>query len=116
MVGRDAARRTAAAAPQAQAGQFIGDETCVACHETQGYTARAHGEGQRADAGGEVTRLRNLPRARREHSRVGDAAKIVNPAKLPPQRASETCATCHDRGSHALWAGSQHDSAQRRRA
>jgi DmsE family decaheme c-type cytochrome len=34
----------------------------------------------------------------------------MNPAKLAPQRASETCATCHDRSSHALWSGSQHDA------
>ena len=34
----------------------------------------------------------------------------MNPAKLTPQRASETCATCHDRSSHALWSGSQHDT------
>ena len=30
-------------------------------------------------------------------------------AQLKPQEASEYCVTCHDRGSHALFAGSQHD-------
>jgi DmsE family decaheme c-type cytochrome len=34
---------------------------------------------------------------------------IVNPSKLLGQRASEICTACHDRGTHALWSGSQHD-------
>jgi DmsE family decaheme c-type cytochrome len=28
---------------------------------------------------------------------------------MRPQEASTYCVTCHDRGTHALWTGSQHD-------
>ena len=104
-----AARTQAAAQPPA--GNFVGDDTCITCHETQAYKntthgrtfdkrtplatghgcESCHGSGQaHVDAGGDLT-------------------KILNPAKVSPERASEMCVTCHDRGQHALWDGSQHD-------
>jgi len=39
----------------------------------------------------------------------GDKSKILNPGKVEPRAASDMCTTCHDRGTHALWDGSQHD-------
>ena len=30
--------------------------------------------------------------------------------RLPPEEVSATCTTCHNRGEHAFWDGSQHDS------
>ena len=30
--------------------------------------------------------------------------------QLPPHEVSATCTTCHNRGEHALWYGSQHDT------
>jgi DmsE family decaheme c-type cytochrome len=35
---------------------------------------------------------------------------VKNPNKLPPEEVSATCTTCHSRGEHAFWEGSQHDS------
>jgi DmsE family decaheme c-type cytochrome len=29
---------------------------------------------------------------------------------MPPDAASAVCATCHNRGAHAMWEGSQHES------
>jgi DmsE family decaheme c-type cytochrome len=43
------------------------------------------------------------------HVDSGDPALIKNPGKMKPQEASQICATCHNRNSHALWDGSQHD-------
>jgi DmsE family decaheme c-type cytochrome len=39
----------------------------------------------------------------------GDKTKIVNPRNQNPRESSEICATCHDRATHALWTGSQHE-------
>ena len=35
---------------------------------------------------------------------------VKNLNKLPPQEVSATCTTCHNRGEHALWDGSQHEA------
>jgi DmsE family decaheme c-type cytochrome len=117
------ASRAAASAPgavsgstpaAAQAPGFVGDDTCVACHEAEGKSLRAtlHGNAQNARTpSAKVNQAcETCHGPGREHAESGDAAKIVNPAKLPPQRASETCATCHNRSTHALWSGSQHDT------
>ena len=39
----------------------------------------------------------------------GDTTLISNPANLEPVEGSATCTTCHNRGEHALWEGSQHE-------
>ena len=116
---RPAARAQAAgggaAAPNApQSAGFIGDDTCVACHESEGKSlgASLHGNARnvRTPSAKVNQACETCHGPGREHAESGDAAKIVNPSKLSPQRASETCATCHDRSGHALWSGSQHDT------
>ena len=58
--------RVALAAAQgatAQAGAgYVGEATCLGCHEDQAYKGTAHGRVQRADAGGEPG-VRKLPRS-----------------------------------------------------
>ena len=67
---------------------------------------------QRADAGGQAG-LRKLPWSGKEHVDAGgDKAKIINLKSLSPDHASQTCTTCHNRATHALWDGSQHDQRQ----
>jgi DmsE family decaheme c-type cytochrome len=104
------AKKTQIAKPApADPTQYVGEDTCLTCHETQKYhgahalktTSRTpaathgcescHGPGKAHVDGG------------------GDATKIIRLAQLMPQQSSEYCVTCHDRGTHALWSGSQHD-------
>jgi DmsE family decaheme c-type cytochrome len=104
------AQLSAASLASGQANDYVGEETCLGCHETQSYVGTRHA----------LTSIPRSPAAThgceschgpgKAHVEEGDPSKIINPAKLTPQRASETCATCHDRGGHALWSGSQHDS------
>jgi len=35
---------------------------------------------------------------------------IRNPKNMKPQEASQICASCHNRSTHLLWDGSQHDN------
>jgi DmsE family decaheme c-type cytochrome len=88
---------------------YVGQEMCLTCHEGKEYKGlhslksvertpaathgceSCHGPGKAHVEGG------------------GDKTKIKNPAKMAPQDASDICVTCHDRGKHALWTGSQHD-------
>jgi DmsE family decaheme c-type cytochrome len=96
---------------QAPPSGYAGADTCLTCHESQtvqgtphGRTAdtrtpmaqrgceSCHGPGQaHVDAGGDVLLIRRVK-------------------ALAPADADATCTTCHNRGEHALWEGSQHES------
>lgn len=101
-------------ASQAQAGAtFVGDETCLGCHEDQkkGYSDTMHGrrDHPRSPAAKQGCESCHGPGSRH----VDDpsvAGSILAFLKVPPKTASEACLTCHARGNHALWDGSIHDS------
>jgi DmsE family decaheme c-type cytochrome len=116
-----AARAPAAAAGRTKAspaspsfsqnpGDYVGQDTCLGCHEDQHYKGTTHAlvSNPRTPAAGHGCESCHGPG--REHAESGDATKIVRLWLLRPQDASTYCTTCHDRGSHALWAGSQHDN------
>jgi DmsE family decaheme c-type cytochrome len=104
-----AAQAATAPTPLAAQAGFVGAETCLSCHEDQkklGEHGRAvnprtpmaaqgcetcHGPGQAHVKG------------------AGDPAFIRNPLRLTPSEASAICTTCHNRGEHEFWEGSQHN-------
>ncbi len=43
-----------------------------------------------------------------------DKGHINKFPKMNARDASAVCVTCHNKGDHALWAGSTHDSQERR--
>ena len=112
-VSADLVAAQAPASPP-QSGAFVGDDTCVTCHESQSYKGTVHGrtfdERTPQSSGHGCESCHGPGKAHVDLS--GDATKILNPAKVAPARASEMCVTCHDRGKHALWDGSQHDQRQ----
>ena len=107
-------RPGASASPAPQAAGFIGDDTCVACHESEGKSLRAtpHGNAQHARTpSAQVNQAcETCHGPGREHAESGDKSKIRRFDAIAPREASETCLGCHTRGSHALWSGSQHDT------
>jgi DmsE family decaheme c-type cytochrome len=99
-----------AAPARAQTGGYAGEATCLTCHEAQGYKGTAHalttnGRSPAANHGCESCHGPGQAHA----DAGGDTTKIVRIGSLTPQRASEMCTSCHDRTTHALWSGSQHD-------
>lgn len=113
-----AAARTKAATPAvavasagAQApGEYVGQATCLTCHATQDYKGTAHALKTNPKSPASTHGCESCHGPGKAHvDGGGDASKIVNLTAVSPQRASETCVTCHDRKTHALWAGSQHD-------
>jgi DmsE family decaheme c-type cytochrome len=90
----------------------VGDDTCLNCHEPQkaGYVKSLHY--RKADA--------RTPAAKGGcESCHGPGSKhITDPAgtpmksfkKMTPADSSAVCVTCHNRGEHALWDGSQHEA------
>jgi DmsE family decaheme c-type cytochrome len=97
-------------APQAQAGDYVGQDTCLTCHETQTYKGTAHALVSNPKSPASTHGCESCHGPGKAHvDGGGDATKIVNLKKISPQRASEACVVCHDRNKHALWSGSQHD-------
>jgi DmsE family decaheme c-type cytochrome len=98
------------AAPQVPAGDYVGQETCLTCHDTQTYKGTAHALVSNPKSPASTHGCESCHGPGKAHVDAGgDTTKIVNLKTLSPQRASETCVTCHDRTKHALWSGSQHD-------
>jgi len=108
------------AAPGAEAGQqqpavdqYVGSAVCSTCHDGEAKTldrtehARAanprtpmagfgcescHGAGKaHVDGDGDITRINRFP-------------------TMAPRQATQICMSCHNRGDHALFQGSTHDS------
>lgn len=105
-----AAQARAAAAPQAPAGDYAGEATCLSCHEDRAYKGTKHGLSLNERTPAATHGCESCHGPGKEHAESGDATKIRNPGKMKPQEASQICATCHNRGTHALWDGSQHDN------
>jgi DmsE family decaheme c-type cytochrome len=95
----------------AQPGNYVGQETCLTCHEDRNYKGTLHALTSNPRTPASTHGCESCHGPGRAHAESdGDKTKIVNLKTLSPQRASETCVTCHDRSKHGLWSGSQHDS------
>ena len=100
----------AAPLPQAAAADYVGQDTCLTCHDQKGYKGTAHALVSNPKSPVATHGCESCHGPGKAHvDGGGDKTKIVNLKTLPPQRASEMCVTCHDRNKHALWSGSQHD-------
>ena len=110
-----AAPALATAAPPlevAQASQagYIGTEACVVCHEGFDTTINAtkHGlvRNERTPAAAQGCETCHGPGE--AHSQDPENVKLRQFDHLSAKAVSDTCATCHNRGEHANWQGSQH--------
>jgi len=107
------------AAPSAEAGgaavvsqdraQYVGQDTCLGCHETQKYNGTRHAQAFNARTPAATHGCESCHGPGKAHAESGDASLIKRLNVMSPSEASATCTTCHDRASHALWDGSQHD-------
>lgn len=105
-----------AAAPATQAAPaaaFVGDDTCLTCHEdkTKGYHGSAHARvaDPRSPAAGRGCESCHGP-GQAHVDAGGDRTKILVMSEMSPRDVSETCTTCHNRSNHSEWDGSKHDS------
>lgn len=101
------------AAAQA-ATAYVGEETCLTCHEgqTKGYYRSAHGRTSNANsplAGKGCESCHGPGRAHAESS--GDKSKINTfKPKMSASAIDAQCLQCHSTKERALWEGSQHDN------
>jgi DmsE family decaheme c-type cytochrome len=98
------------AAPAQDPGEFAGQDTCLTCHDTQTYKGTVHAlaSNPRTPVSGRGCESCHGP-GKAHADAGGDTSKIIRFSQLKPQEASAQCVTCHDRGAHSLWSGSQHD-------
>ena len=101
-------------APPVPAAGYIGDDTCVACHEGEGkrLATTLHGKAQniRTPSGKANGACESCHGPGKEHAESGDKTKIRVFTTMKPRDASEVCVTCHNRATHAQWKGSMHDA------
>ena len=81
-----------------KAEDYVGSETCKACHEDQ-FKAFSHtSHAQLATIGswkGKVTGCEQCHGAGKAHSEEGDPAKIISFKNKSSKEVSETCLSCH---------------------
>jgi DmsE family decaheme c-type cytochrome len=106
-VGAATAARLAAAQDPTQ---YVGEDTCLTCHESQKYDGTAHSLKTNSRTPAATHGCESCHGPGKAHvDGSGDTSKIVRLKSISPQESSATCTACHDRRTHALWAGSQHD-------
>jgi DmsE family decaheme c-type cytochrome len=95
-----------------QTAGFVGDDTCLTCHEDQakGYHGSPHARAldPRSPAGNKG--CESCHGAGQAHVDAGGDGNIKSPKKMKPSEISELCTTCHNRKEHSEWDGSKHDS------
>jgi len=90
-------------------GDYVGEATCLGCHDTQSYQGTKHAVAFNERTPAATHGCESCHGPGRAHADSGDPALIRNFKTMTPQQGSAICATCHNRGAHALWDGSQHD-------
>ena len=96
---------------QASSAKYVGEETCLTCHEAQkkGYVESPHHRAAdpRTPAAAQSCETCHGPGS--EHASDPVKVGLKNFKTATPADINATCTTCHDRGEHALWTGSTHE-------
>jgi len=103
----------AAQGAPAQPRTYIGQDTCIGCHDTEGESIHKTAHGKKQNPGS--------PEADKgcESCHGPGSAHLDDPsvpgsinrfAQMKPRDVSDTCLTCHSRGNHTQWKGSMHDA------
>jgi DmsE family decaheme c-type cytochrome len=100
-----------AQAPQAPASGYAGSDTCLACHTDQGDTLKgtqhAQARNPRSPAAAQGCESCHGPgQAHVDDDAKGNMRKF---SEMPARETTQACLTCHNRGNHAGWEGSEHD-------
>lgn len=102
--------------PQAQtpapAGEYVGQETCVACHEDKETSLKGtpHAQAKNPRSPAATLGCESCHGPGKAHAESGDPELIQRfTSATPAVQVSGTCLSCHNRGNHAAWEGSAHD-------
>ena len=89
---------------------YAGSDTCALCHDAESKSITHSKHGQAKDPRSPAATLGCESCHGPGQAHVDDDAKgnIKRFKALKPAEASETCLTCHNRGTHAGWESSVH--------
>ena len=95
---------------QEQVG-YVGQEMCLECHDdmADSYAENRHSLAMDPRTPSALNGCESCHGPGEAHVEEADPELIRRFPTLPVDEASAVCATCHNRGDHAFWAGSQHD-------
>jgi DmsE family decaheme c-type cytochrome len=100
-----------AAAPATDA-TYVGNASCLGCHDAQnkGYADHPHHQAAdpRTPAAKQGCETCHGPGSKHADN-PEEVSTVNNFKKMSPAQITATCTTCHNRGEHALWQGSQHE-------
>jgi len=93
------------------ASEFVGEETCAACHEevARGFANNPHSKLAKMHNGVTCESCHGPGKAHVEGG--GDKTKIFNPATANPKEVDDKCLSCHS-GQHANFERSAHGEAK----
>jgi DmsE family decaheme c-type cytochrome len=106
------AQAPAPAATAPQAG-YVGSDTCLGCHDDKkNLSETIHGRTAHPRSPASAMGCESCHGPGQKHAESGDSALIrtFSPASTPPREVSAACTSCHNRGVHAQWSGSMHDT------
>jgi DmsE family decaheme c-type cytochrome len=93
---------------------FVGDKKCLDCHDgwDKGIAGTPHSRAIDARTPAAKQGCESCHGAGSLHSNAEDPSTVPIGIfhKMLPRDVTAVCTTCHNRGEHALWEGSQHDA------
>jgi DmsE family decaheme c-type cytochrome len=106
--------KTAGPSASDPAAGYVGNDTCVTCHESEGKSMEhsLHGKAQdsrtpSAKPGGSCESCHGPGQ---KHVDSGNKADIRRFNAISAREANETCLSCHNKNAHEQWQGSMHDA------
>ncbi|HXT68775.1 MAG TPA: DmsE family decaheme c-type cytochrome [Vicinamibacterales bacterium] len=109
-----AAKIPAPAEDQAQSttAKFVGEDTCLTCHDAQKakYVKSPHHAAGDPRTPAAKQSCETCHGAGSEHAEDPASKRLKNFKTMTPEAVNATCTTCHNKGEHALWEGSPHES------
>jgi DmsE family decaheme c-type cytochrome len=103
--------QAAAAAIQTPTGAYAGSDKCIVCHSDKEDSIKgtAHAEAKNPRSPAAIHGCESCHGPGQAH--IDDEAKghIWKFGKMKPDEINGQCLTCHNRGTHAGWEGSQHE-------
>ena len=89
---------------------YIGEESCLGCHENKKGATSLHNKGAdpRTPAGGKGCESCHGPGSK--HADDPEKVKPMQFNKVSAVEASAACTSCHSTSAHAFWANSKHEA------